>query len=192
MFAFLFKSKLFELMKAGDSQELSNFLLAHPGLVSVRDRHDNLPLHRAAAADMENFIRLLLSSGARIDAANSTGMTPLQTAMAHWAIASANILIESGAHVRLLDDNGYSTLHYAAVGYNLGKSPRELDVFRLLLEKKAGMEPGSDGMTPLHLSAAGGWVNLVRLLLDRGASPEIRTSQAGTALHQAARSGTRA
>ena len=189
LFDFLYKNKLFDLMKSGESGDLSNFLLAHSGLVSVKDRQDNTPLHQAAARDMDSFLRLLISCGGGLDATNSEGRTPLHIALSNWSVTSARLLLRAGAHVRLVDNKGYGALHHGVVGFNRGRPPRDMDIINQLLDRGAHMEPAGDGQTPVHLASAGGWLDLVRLLLSRGGDPSLRTPGAGTPLHQAARFG---
>jgi ankyrin repeat protein len=57
----------------------------------------------------------------------------------------------------------------------------------VLLENGAAVDAtNAEGQTPLHLSAANGHVNCIKILLERGANPLAKDASASTVLHAAA------
>jgi ankyrin repeat protein len=92
------------------------------------------PLLRAAKAGDVDAIKLLLAHGAKVDLANSLGVTPLMAAAGlrsneidtrgkyvtqKDAIAAIDLLVAAGADVNLIDERGQSALYGAAYwGWN--------------------------------------------------------------------------
>ena len=98
---------------------------------------------------------------------------PSHIAFHHRYLASSNghnghvkvarFLIEHGADVAALDNNGSSPLHLAS---NNG----QVEVAQLLVEHGAdATSPRKDGWTPLHLASQSGYVNVARFLIEHGA-----------------------
>jgi ankyrin repeat protein len=137
--------------------------------------------------------RALLQAGADVNEGRSGDrMTPLMVSSAAGRTEFVALLMESGANPDLVDDSGYTALHYAA----LDKSG---SLAKALLDGGANPNPRTtkdtrrnttsgvslNGATPLFLAASLGNVDTVRTLLAGGANALI-TTDAGTApLHVA-------
>ena len=101
-------------------------------------------------------------------------MKPLQLACYFAQPACARLLIERGANVEAVSNNGMElrALHAAAAGSNL-------ECVELLLEH--GADPDSQqhgGWAPLHAAVANQDARMVAALLARGADPK-RTNEFG-------------
>jgi ankyrin repeat protein len=155
-------------------------------------------LHMAAAAFRRPMARLLVSRGADCRARNRRGAEPL-----HYA-ADANrceprsqadviqYLISIGADPNAVDRSGVAPLHRAV-------RTRSLPAVRALLDGGANPKQSNKaGSTPLHLAVQttgrGGsgsdearrqQAGIIRLLLERGASPTDRDAR-GKPVYQAA------
>jgi ankyrin repeat protein len=82
------------------------------------------------------------------------------------SVDSIGVLLAAGVPVGIRDGNGATPLHYAAFGDN-----RAADAIRFLLDHGADIEAVEDaGHTALFYAAQSGKKDLVRLLIDRGAS----------------------
>ncbi|XP_041904872.1 inversin isoform X3 [Corvus kubaryi] len=82
-----------------------------------------------------------------------------------------------GARVDLVDQDGHSPLHWAALGGNA-------DVCQILIENK--INPNVQdyaGRTPLQCAAYGGYINCMVVLLENNADPNIQDKEGRTALH---------
>ncbi len=75
---------------------MASFLLERGANVNARDRNGQTPLHRAAAADNIDLVRLLLSRKARPGARDGTGSTPLDVATFNKNTAVAALLRRFG------------------------------------------------------------------------------------------------
>lgn len=76
------------------------------------------------------------------------------------ALHICQALLDAGADVHAVDDQGYTPLHYAAeAGWG--------DVIRLLLQRGARLAPAAKGWTPLHVACRRQRPEAVRLLLQR-------------------------
>lgn len=140
-------------------------------------------LHWAAKSADESTLRVLVESGADIDARNTEGETPLHLAARNWdGEHVVRALLDLRADVTLTDDGGRTPLHIAAQnGYG------QNSVF-LLLQRGASIEASCKrGQLPLHIAAANPYgVTSVRHLLSYGADVNAQNGQLRTPLHGAA------
>jgi len=90
-------------------------------------------------------------------------------------------LLSAGADVNARDSDGRTALHMAArYGH--------VEIAQSLLRHGASVDvrSSSGGDTPLFLAVGSVWAPVVRLLLDHGADPSIRTADGWSLLHSAA------
>lgn len=157
-------------------------------------------LHMAAAAFRRPVARLLVAHGADCHAKNRRGAQPLHYAADanHWdpsaQAQTIEYLLSIGADPNALDRSGVTPLHRAV-------RTRSLPAVRALLDGGANPRaPNKAGSTPLHLAVQttgrGGsgseharqqQTGIIRLLLERGASPADKDGR-GKPVLQAARS----
>jgi ankyrin repeat protein len=157
-------------------------------------------LHMAAAAFQRPIAELLVAHGANCRAKNRRGAQPLHYAADanHWdPTAQAQTiayLLSAGADPNALDNSGVAPLHRAV-------RTRSSPAVRALLDGGANPKaPNNAGSTPLHLAVQttgrGGsgspearqqQTEIIRLLLQRGASPTDKDAR-GKQVRQAATS----
>lgn len=70
-------------------------------------------LHYAAAGPNEQVVRWLIQQGAELDARSPNGTTPLMMAAGYGGLSGAEILIEAGADVALLNDQRMTAADFA-------------------------------------------------------------------------------
>ena len=99
---------------------------------------------------------------------------PLEYAIYWSPLGFIEALIALGANVNYEDDAGFPALIAALSTDRHGRGDR-LDVLRLLLRHGADMTRGLNDWTPLHYAANLRDLDALRLLLDAGADPTVRT-----------------
>jgi ankyrin repeat protein len=130
------------------------------------------------------------SKAAWVDIKSSAALQTLFTAVTNNDEASVKQLIGRGVSLNLLvPGEGHTVLHEAVAMKNLKMT-------RLLLDNRARTDvPGSYGTPrahkeyPIHRAATVGDVQLVKLLLERGANPNVMDDGGYTPLHRAAALG---
>jgi ankyrin repeat protein len=132
--------------------------------VNVKDINSQSPLHLASKYDHIDALTLLCSV-LRTDARDKDKQTPLHVAAASGSYHAVARLIALGAKIDAVDSNKRTPLANAvdARNYRIVKA----------LAKAAANPNASDrqGWTPLHRACFLGLVDVVRLLLLKGADP---------------------
>jgi ankyrin repeat protein len=192
-------------------------LLLTRGLKSCDNSALSSPLHTAASVKNVPMMSLLLEHGiGDISKVDSQGLTALQrviTGIGNDAAASLAVLLDHGAAIDQLSDNGQSALHFAVLYRDMpavlllldrgadatfvdkgGQTPlhnaRSVEVVTALLAKGALVNAVDDkGRTPLHCYAAhgdnGSMATSLAALLDHGAAIDQQSRDGKSALHYA-------
>uniref|UniRef100_A0A8C2ZBR4 Euchromatic histone-lysine N-methyltransferase 2 n=1 Tax=Cyclopterus lumpus TaxID=8103 RepID=A0A8C2ZBR4_CYCLU len=143
-------------------------------------------LHAAAQRGLLEVCYILVQAGAQVDAQDKDLRTPLLEAIINNHIEVAHYLIQNGAtvyHVVSICD-GYTGLHHAA---KLGN----LEIVNMLLETGQVDVNAQDngGWTPIIWSAEHKHVDVIKVLLNRGADVTISDKELNVCLHWAAYAG---
>ncbi|KAF8419529.1 ankyrin repeat-containing domain protein, partial [Tirmania nivea] len=131
--------------------------------------------------------QILLDSGANYDIQDEHGATPLHIAVEYDRNEIAKLLLDKGASCDIRDDEGNTPLRKAWKRRHLKLN---WGLIKLLLEKGATCGVSElvfefRGVAPLHIAAQNGKLEIVRLLLERGANPNVRDCQNYTPLQRA-------
>ena len=178
--------------------DLARLLLAAGAAVDGDPTDHETPLMTAASYGDAEVARVLVDSGAALDAVSSprAGGVPRATALQHAAVFGMtdvlDVLLAAGAHVGSLTDA-------AAAGDVSGRLPADtplpdrilalvmaadhqrLDVIDVLLGTGVPVDAEDEvwGRQALRLAAGNGRPRSVRHLLERGADPDHRDPQHG-------------
>lgn len=128
------------------------------------------------------MIKLLINSGADVNAGDVYGMTPLMLVATTEHTESVKMLIDAGADVNMRDKHAGMTALMQAAPYGRTKN--------MILLIKAGADIDAKehyygGMTALMIAARDGVPDAVKLLLKNGARVNVRTKYGKTALRYA-------
>ena len=137
-----------------------------------------MPLHRVADVKTKSkIVSYLLQRGANPNIRDTYDQTPLLHAN---NIKAVRALLDHGADPNIADNRGLTALHMAALG---DKRQESVQITKALLQSQAN--PNSQtltGQTPLHFAVSNlstwgsnskGRAELVRILLEQGANPDI-------------------
>ena len=147
-------------------------------------------LHIAASNGAREVAAALVEAGAHLEATDAAGHTPLHHAAARiyedGGEGVAQLLIDAGANVNAQDGSGLTALHMAVGSIRHVLAEYLLDAGANI---NAKANENSGGTTPLHVAAAGGWLDCVGLLLRRGAAVDPQAPGIGTPLLAAVEKG---
>ena len=123
--------------------------------------------------------RRLHEAGAEVDAQTRAGNTALMYASAGCQLETIQFLVRSGAAVTHANNHGETALIWAIPANWEGDTPAcAVDCINELITAGARVnERSRDGSTPLHTAISRGQSSVVRLLLRRGADPNLRGGQ---------------
>ncbi|XP_060802351.1 ankyrin repeat and KH domain-containing protein 1 isoform X4 [Amyelois transitella] len=173
---------------SGGRYEVVELILSRGANKEHRNVSDYTPLSLAASGGYVNIIRLLLHHQAEINSRTGSklGISPLMLAAMNGHTAAVRLLLDCGSDINAQIETNRNT------ALTLACFQGRHEVVSLLLDRKANVEHrAKTGLTPLMEAASGGYVEVGRVLLDKGAdvnAPPVPSSR-DTALTIAADKG---
>jgi ankyrin repeat protein len=149
--------------------KIVELLLAKDVDVNATGSRGATALGNAALAGHTSTVKLLLAQPKiKLDVTNSAHFTALADACTHSHEGVAIALIQAGAGLEIVDSFGYGPLHSAALN-------GATNIVKELLQRSCinVQWRGRDGWTALAEAARHGHEEIVELLLDHGADPNI-------------------
>ncbi|XP_040266459.1 protein phosphatase 1 regulatory subunit 12A-like isoform X3 [Bufo bufo] len=194
---------------AGDREEVRQLLTA--GAPINGTNVDGLTaLHQACIDENIEMVQFLVENGATVNQQDNEGWTPLHAAASCGFVSIAQYLISKGASVAIVNSEGELPLdvsHESAMEKllksEIKKQSVDLDAARkeeeelMLRDTRRWLNNGkyedlrhpTTGATPLHVAAAKGYTEVIRLLLQLGLDVDSRDLDGWTPLHAAAHWG---
>ncbi|MDP3426017.1 MAG: ankyrin repeat domain-containing protein, partial [Humidesulfovibrio sp.] len=158
--------------------------------VDAQTKEGETPLFMVVAHEDLEAVKLLHSHGAKINHQNNTGASMLVGTVLHKKFEVLEYLIANGADINMSDNHGQSPLMQAIPysGNEAKKTYRWVEKFLTYKPKLDFMQlKGDGGFSAMHLAARFGFVDIGKLLLDNGATLDIKSLLTdGTPLHTAA------
>ncbi|XP_045843032.1 protein phosphatase 1 regulatory subunit 12C isoform X2 [Meles meles] len=167
-------------------------------------------LHQACIDENLEVVRFLVEQGATVNQADNEGWTPLHVAASCGYLDIARYLLSHGANIAAVNSDGDLALDLAESDAMEGLLKAEI-AFRgvdveaakraeeelLLHDTRCWLNGGAmpearhprTGASALHVAAAKGYIEVMRLLLQAGYDPELRDGDGWTPLHAAAHWG---
>ncbi|KFM83143.1 Ankyrin repeat and KH domain-containing protein 1, partial [Stegodyphus mimosarum] len=190
------KDTALSLAATGGRYEVVEILLTRGANKEHRNLSDYTPLSLAASGGYVNIIKLLLNHGAEINArcrnclfcrtGSKLGISPLMLAAMNGHTQAVKLLLDMGSDINAQIETNRNT------ALTLACFQGRQDVVSLLLDRKANVEHrAKTGLTPLMEAASGGFVEVGKVLIDKGAdvnAPPVPSSR-DTALTIAADKG---
>uniref|UniRef100_A0A672S7F9 Fibronectin type III and ankyrin repeat domains 1 n=1 Tax=Sinocyclocheilus grahami TaxID=75366 RepID=A0A672S7F9_SINGR len=185
-----------------DELELCRVLQSIKVTVDVPDKLDFTPLMVAVMKGFTSGVQILVRHGADVNKKTNSGKDSLMLACFHGHLDVVQFLRSCGASWSSRDGSGSCALHWAAAGghlpvlHHLMQDGCEVDVrddaswtplmivsvmtgdtavASLLITAGADVNvQDRDGKTPLMVAVLNNYEHLVKILLDRGADPNIQ------------------
>lgn len=173
-------SPLMNAAKKGNL-EIMEILIDHGADVNFQNEAGKTPLMLAAYEGQRDAVKELLAHGAKLEMRDRGGSTAL-----HWGVLCPNLnmiddLLDSGADTMAVDYNGWSALmRIAAVGGNRHAAEKLLRHSPQLIDFR-----DKDGKTALMTAVVNGHMELVHLLIEKGADITIKNEYGKTAYDMA-------
>jgi len=176
-------TKLVQAIERNDLEAVQQLLSQEPDSALRHNYHHETLLHFAAGIGSLGIVNAFLEHGAKADAPDDYGWTPLHEACVQGHAEIVARFIATHANLEGVSKKHETPLHLAA-------SHEVEPVVKLLLEAGANIEARNDhGETPLHGAAAIGNRSIMQLLLEAGADVNARNLAGETPLHLAAQDG---
>lgn len=116
-------------------------------LIDKADKYGWLPIHRAAANDRDEIIRLLIEWGSPLEATGTEAWTPLHLAAVSRSCDAVKTLLDAGANINACSAFGDTPLHLA-IGPTV--TDKLLKTVQILISAGAPMDVcDCNGKTPL-------------------------------------------
>jgi ankyrin repeat protein len=173
---------------------VAELLLERGTDANAYDSDDWSPLHSASNNGKPEIVQVLLAHGAKVDAENDLGETPLHLVRqgkygSQFGVRVAQLLLNSGADVNARDKRYWTPLLSASY---YGRR----EVAQVLLDHGAiAKVEDNQGKTPLHQLSQGSFESeeagghIAELFLERGVSANAQDENRETPLHVASRCG---
>ena len=181
-------SPLYYAASCGFYDLAERLIMKDPEQVNAIGGHNLFPLQAALYNRHFHVANLLYKHGAVVDVQGYDKRTPLYAASSRGQVDIMRWLLKHGADIDACDSDGFTPLRQAA--YDM-----QLEAVQVLFEHHADINSGDiNGWTSLYWILAGRasaekFVDMVRLLLELGADPNICTIDHKTPLHQASSRG---
>lgn len=169
---------LFRLIDTQDILQIrANLNRIKSAIVFGKDKCGLSCLHTSINIGNLNFVKLFLKNGARVNARDSQGLTPLHSACLNAYPEIASYLLDQGADPKVLSEHDCSPLHYLVSNGKLKVEEISDLVKRLLASGVDVNKLNIFRQTPLYLSCKKGSAKVALFLISMGALPSLTSSK---------------
>ncbi|XP_063794204.1 histone-lysine N-methyltransferase EHMT2 isoform X2 [Pseudophryne corroboree] len=178
--------QLYLSVKAGELQKVLLVLMDNQDSSFLNDQQlKRSPLHAAAQRGSLELSHILVQAGASINATDKVLRTPLLEAVVNNHLEVAKYLVQNGACVYHQEEDGSTCLHHAAKSGN-----QEMLSFLLSTGQVNVNAQDNGGWTPIIWAAEHKHIDVIRMLLMRGADVTLEDNEKNICLHWASFTGS--
>ena len=168
---------IWDSLKHNNNKRIKEIIAKNSNIINIQNDRGNTIAHIAAKSGNYNLIKFLVSRKTNINVVNKDGDMPSHLSIKNNHNKIAKYLIFNGADVTTSNQEGINIFNWVATkGYS--------NILKFLLDKKEISPNTKDGKgrTPLHTASMKGKDKIIRLLLTKGANPDITDNNNLTAL----------
>ena len=195
------RTALFLAARSARSAEIVKLLIAAGADVRAVDGAKMTILHAAAAGDDSETIRLIVNAGVDVNAVDFAGFTALIHAASNRNLEAVRLLLAKGADLNARSGDGsFQKVKAGAIALghftplNAAVALATPELVKTLLDAGASVNTTDvRGMTPLMLAVANDRPNMdvIRMLIARGADLNAKSLAGETALDWAVKNGAK-
>ena len=173
---------IYDATYQNNAQLLEQYLQQRPQLVDAADHNHWNALHMAARAGLTDIVIVLLRHGADPKLRTLTGKTALD--IAKERLGPEHFIVELlNGPIIVLDDGRIVTAEQFRQAANWGRVDQVQHYLEALANDTNILDDGDvNRWNALHMAARSGHAHVVKLLVDAGANPTLRTNSQKTAL----------
>lgn len=169
-----------KILDKGYTKELKELFTKLHGPLVRESNLDESILHEAASFGDGKVVKFFIEKGARADALNKIGMTPLHYACKAGSLSVVKCLHGFGVPLHVFDKRTRTTPLYLACENG------HKDIVEYLLKQGVDKEMKPfDGMSHAHIACQNGHTEIVKLLVEAGASIESSNDRNLTLINRA-------
>lgn len=165
----------------------AQILLKNGADFKIQDKEGNTPVHLAAKKGNVEMLSLFLDLDKSVVHLPATSWwTPLHFAVQGGHVNAAKFLIEHHTNPNMRSQCGNTPFHLASRNGDAEMLICLLETSKNLNETKEKVNSQNKaGWTPLHFAVQGGHVKTARILIEKGADPNIESISGKTPIHLA-------